>query len=154
MHTLSRCLVCLIFAASAFAQSPQGGAVDEVEIRRVVQKYMDARENKDTQALESLFTSDADQLVSTGEWRKGLGEIVRGTQANSQKTGGKRTIEVVSVRLVVPGVALVDGRYELKDLAGGGARKMWTTLLLIRHTDGWYITAIRNMLPADPVPSK
>jgi uncharacterized protein (TIGR02246 family) len=154
MHTIWKCLTCVIFVASAFGQSPEGRAGDEIAIREVVQKYMDARENKDSCALEALFTIDADQLVSTGEWRKGRGEIVQGTQASSQKTGGKRTIDVVSVRFVTSGMALVDGRYELTGLAGGGARKMWTTLILIRSIDRWRIAAIRNMLPAAPAPSK
>lgn len=139
---------------AVFARSTEEGAGDEVAIREIVQKYMNARETKDPRAMESLFTSDADQLVSSGEWRKGLGEIVRGTLASSQKTGGKRSIEVVSIRFVAPGVALVDGRYELTGLAGGEDRKMWTTLILVRSPDQWRIAAIRNMLPAAPVPTK
>jgi hypothetical protein len=51
-------------------------------------------------------------------------------------------------------VALADGRYELTGLAGGESRKMWTTLVLTRGADGWRIAAIRNMLPAAPVPAK
>ena len=127
---------------------------DEAAIRKVVQKYVDARESMDPQAIEALFTSDADQLVSTGEWRKGRSEVVRGTMASSQSSGGKRTITVESVRLVTPSVAIADGRYEITGLALGGTRAMWTSLVLTRSSDGWRITAIRNMLPAAPAPSK
>ena len=142
-----------LIAVSLFAQSPAGGAGEEVAIREVVQKYVDARENKDPHAIEALFTSDADQLVSSGEWRKGRSEVVRGTMASSQRSGGKRTITISSVRLVSPGVALADGRYEIAGLAGGESRRMWTTLVLTRGSDGWRIAAIRNMLPAAPTPS-
>ena len=140
----------LIFipAALLYAQS------DEAAIRAVVQKYVDARESMDAHAIEALFTSDADQLVSSGEWRKGRSELVRGTMASSQGSGGKRTITVVSVRLVAPDVAIADGRYEITGMAGGASRAMWTTLVLARGSDGWRITAIRNMLPAAPTPSK
>jgi uncharacterized protein (TIGR02246 family) len=140
----------LIFipAALLFAQN------DEAAIRMVVQKYVDARESMDTHAIEALFTSDADQLVSTGEWRKGRSEVVRGTMASSQSSAGKRTITVESVRFVTPSVAIADGRYEITGLAGGGTRAMWTSLVLTRGSDGWRITAIRNMLPAAPAPSK
>jgi ketosteroid isomerase-like protein len=74
--------------------------------------------------------------------------------ASSQGSGGKRTITVVSVRLVAPDVAIADGRYEITGMAGGASRAMWTTLVLARGSDGWRITAIRNMLPAAPTPSK
>lgn len=127
---------------------------DEAAIRKVIQKYVDARESMDAQAIEALFTSDADQLVSTGEWRKGRSEVVRGTMASSQSSGGKRTITVESVRLVTPSVAIADGRYEITGLALGGTRAMWTSLVLTRSSDGWRIAAIRNMLPASPAPSK
>jgi uncharacterized protein (TIGR02246 family) len=121
---------------------------DESAIRQVVQKYVDARESMVAKAIEALFTEDADQLVSTGEWRKGRGEVVKGTMASSQSSAGKRTITVVSVRFPAPGVAIADGRYEI---AGPVTRSMWTTLVLTRGSDGWRIAAIRNMLPA---PSK
>lgn len=154
MDVLLKYSVCLIFVASLFTQTPTGGAGDEAAIREVVKKYMDAREKNDASAIEAVFSIDADQLVSSGEWRKGRSEVVRGTLGSSQRSGGKRSINVVSVRFVAPDVAIVDGRYELTDLAGGESRRMWTTLVLIRGSDGWRITAIRNMLPAAVAPSK
>ena len=150
----SKYSVCFIIVASLFTQTPAGGAGDEAAIREVVKKYMDAREKNDASAIEAVFSIDADQLVSSGEWRKGRSEVVRGTLGSSQRSGGKRSIDVVSVRIVAPNVALVDGRYELTGLAGGESRRMWTTLVLIRGSDGWRITAIRNMLPAAAAPSR
>jgi uncharacterized protein (TIGR02246 family) len=130
------------------AQSPTGGGNEEAAIRDVVQKYVDAREATDAHAIQVLFTSDADQLVSTGEWRKGRDAVVRGTLASSQKSGGKRSITVESVRLLAHDVAIADGRYEITGMADGADRRMWTTLVLTRGRDGWRIAAIRNMLPA------
>jgi uncharacterized protein (TIGR02246 family) len=128
----------LVFlAGTLFAQS-----ADEQAVREVVRKYVDARDHPDARALEALFTADADQLVSSGQWRKGREEVVRGTIASSQNETGKRTITVESVRFLAPGVALADGRYEIGD------RKMWTSLLIVREPSGWRIAAIRNMLPA------
>jgi uncharacterized protein (TIGR02246 family) len=132
--------LCFVIAASLFAQTNE-----EAAIREVVKKYVDARDRADAKAIEALFTSDTDQLVSSGEWRKGRADVVRGTVASSQSATGKRTITVESVRLIAPDVALADGRYEI---AGPETRKMWTTLLLTRGPDGWRIAAIRNMLPA------
>jgi uncharacterized protein (TIGR02246 family) len=144
-NLLIRCLPCLLGAVSVLAQNP---AADEAAVRDVVKKYVDARERKDAKAVESLFTTDADQLVSSGEWRKGRGEVVKGTLASSQSNAGKRTITLDSVRFIAPGVAVADGRYEIAGGAGGESRKMWTAFVLARGPDGWRIAAIRNMLPA------
>ena len=127
---------------------------DEAAVRAVVSKYVDARERIDPKAVEQLFTSDADQLVSSGEWRKGREAVVKGTMASSSSTGGKRTIKVESVRFISSDVAIADGRYELTGLAGGVTRSMWTTFVLKRSSKEWRISAIRNMLPAAPAPGK
>src|SRR5579859_2613362 len=108
----------VLSAAGLFAQA------DDDSIRALVQKYMDARESQDAAAVGSLFTPDADQLVSSGVWRKGQDELVKGTLASSRNSTGKRTITLTSIRYVSPGVAIADGRYELGD------RKMWTCFVL------------------------
>jgi uncharacterized protein (TIGR02246 family) len=141
-------------ACVLLAQSPPSADADRAAIRGIVKEYVDAREKQDPKAVESLFTSDADQLVSSGEWRKGRTAVVKGTLNSSKQTGGKRTITVESIRFVTPDVALADGRYRLAELAGNTQRDMWTTLLLTRTAGGWRISAIRNMLPAPPAPVK
>ncbi|MBI1765905.1 MAG: SgcJ/EcaC family oxidoreductase [Acidobacteria bacterium] len=146
-------LFLLVTSTPWFTQKSSSGN-DEAAIRAVVQQYVDARERLDPKAVEQLFTSDADQLVSSGEWRKGREAVVRGTLASSTSTGGKRTITVEAVRFVTADVAIADGRYELTGLAGGATRSMWTTFVLKRSGKVWQITAIRNMLPAAPAPAK
>ncbi len=141
-----------VVTALAARNAPGGGSDDEA-IRGIVQKYVDARRHMDPAAIERLFSPDADQLVSSGEWRKGRAAIVRGTMGSSERTGGTRSIEVESVRFLTPSVAIADGRYELRGLAGGKTRRMWTTFVLTNASGEWRITAIRNMLPAPPAPS-
>lgn len=153
MHRQFAILFLIASIAPWFTQKSASGN-DEAAIRAVVGKYVEARERIDPQAVEQLFTSDADQLVSSGEWRKGREAVVRGTMASSGNTGGKRTITVESVRFITPEVAIADGRYELTGLAGGATRSMWTTLVLKRTGKDWRITAIRNMLPAASAPGK
>lgn len=147
MRALFPIVCCVAMALPSWAQDRAGGK-DETAIREIVAKYMDARERMDPHSINALFTEDADQLVSTGEWRRGRNEVVRGTMASSRNTGGKRSITVESVRFITPAVAIADGRYELTGLKGGADRRMWTTLVLKRTADGWRIEAIRNMLPA------
>jgi uncharacterized protein (TIGR02246 family) len=147
-------ILCCVVLFSSLSVQNSARSNDEAAIREVVSKYVDARERIDPKAVEELFTSDADQLVSSGEWRKGREAVVRGTMASSNSTGGKRSITVESIRLLSPDVALADGRYELTGLAGGATRSMWTTLVLKRTGKSWRITAIRNMLPAAPAPGR
>lgn len=149
MRVFRMCSLFFFAAACLFAQPGE-----EAAVRQVVQKYMDARDRNDARAIEALFTADADQLVSSGEWRKGRADVVKGTMASSQSSGGKRTITVTSVRFLAPSVAIADGHYDLTGLAGGATRNMWTSVVLARGADGWRIAAIRNMLPSAPVPSK
>jgi uncharacterized protein (TIGR02246 family) len=140
MRTLALLLAVLPLAA----QKP----ADETAVRDLVARYVDAREHRDPQAIESLFTPDADQLVSSGEWRKGREAVVKGTLASSESSGGHRTIAVESVRFLSPDSAIADGRYEIAGLAGAPARHMWTSIICARTPAGWRIAAIRNMLPA------
>lgn len=146
---MSRLLVMVLFIAGATAAPfAQAGLPRDAEIYDLVRRYVEAREARDPKAIEALFTADADQLVSSGEWRRGRDAVVKGTLASSAATGGSRTITVERVRRFGPDVAIADGRYEISGLAGGETRRMWTTFVAVRQNDTWRISAIRNMLPA------
>jgi uncharacterized protein (TIGR02246 family) len=143
--------LCFLTSAAVIAQSPGAAVKDEAAIREVVSKYVDAREKRDPKLLEALFTEDADQLTTTGEWRKGRDNVVRGGIASSQANPGSRQIAIETIRFVTPEVALADGRYEISGAQGAPPRRMWTTFVLTRvRPDEWRVTAIRNMAPTDP----
>src|SRR5262245_25360770 len=84
-------LCCIVSATPWFAQD-NARRDDEAAIREVVSKYVDARERVDPKAVEELFTSDADQLVSSGEWRKGRDAVVRGTMESSRNRSEERRV--------------------------------------------------------------
>ena len=149
MRVMLAVTISLLIVFQAPAPNAQPAARDEAAIRDVVKVYVDARERSDAAAIGALFTDGADQLTSSGDWRKGRDEIVRGTLASSKQTSGTRTITLETIRFPAPGVALADGRYEISG-AQEGTRRMWTTFLLVRTSDRWRIAAIRNMLPAAP----
>lgn len=146
-RTFLTVVLCLWSSGWLLGQGAAGRSGDEAAIREVVQKYLDAREQRDASAVAALFTEDADQLVSNGQWRKGRDELVKGTLGSSESNPGKRTLTVETIRFVAPGVALADARYEIVNPNGEVARKMWSTFLMTR-SDRWRIAAIRNMLPA------
>ena len=124
------------------ALAPAWGQSDEAAIREVVARYLAAREAQDVSRVEALFTEDADQLVSSGEWRRGREALVKGALASSRTNEGRRTVTVESIRYLGAEVAIADGRYEI------GERRMWSTFVMKRTAEGWRIAAIRNMLPA------
>jgi uncharacterized protein (TIGR02246 family) len=139
--------------AEGVQTSTPGEAAVEEAVRDLVRRYVDARERRDQSAIRRLFTADADQLTSSGEWRRGRDRVVEGALASSARTGGTRNIQVEHVRLLAPGVALADGRYAISGLEGGSTRRMWTTFVLRLDDAGWRIAAIRNMLPAGLPPA-
>jgi uncharacterized protein (TIGR02246 family) len=142
-----RLLVFTLLGASfaLHAQSPG----DDTAIRALVQSYFDAREHRDPGRLAGLFTANADQLVSSGEWRKGRQALVDGVLASSARESGKRTIEIETIRHLTADVAIADGRYTITGAAGpAGPRNMWSAFILQKQNGRWFIAAIRNMLPA------
>src|SRR6516164_9663048 len=120
----------ILLAVVALNALPAQTSGDEAAVKAVIVRYVDAREKREAAGIEALFTKDADQLVSSGEWRKGRDAVVRGTLASSESTGGRRTITVESVRFVSADVALADGRYEISGMAGGQSRRMWSTFVI------------------------
>lgn len=142
--------------AAAAAPAQPGADVatlDAAAIRNAIANYAAARESRDPKAIESLFTADADQLVSSGEWRRGRDALVKGALASSARTGGTRTLDVEALRMVGADTAIADARYEISGLEGGAVRRMWSTFVLVKQQGQWRISAIRNMLPAAPAPA-
>jgi uncharacterized protein (TIGR02246 family) len=138
----------LLSAGPAVAQAP---VADDAAIRAVVAAYAAARDKGDGEALAALFTADADQLVSSGEWRRGRPAVVQGSLTSSQQTQGARTFTIETVRMIAADVALADSRYDIAP-PGGPTRRMWASWLLVKDGTGWKIAAIRNMLPAPAAP--
>jgi uncharacterized protein (TIGR02246 family) len=147
--TIAAVTMGLVLGLTALAQQRSDRADDDAAVKDVVKRYVEARERGDAAGVAALFTADADQLVSSGEWRRGRDEVVKGTLASSKQTGGTRTIDVETVRFPSNDVAIADGRYAITGGATGD-RRMWSTFVMTRTKDGWKIAAIRNMLPAAP----
>jgi uncharacterized protein (TIGR02246 family) len=134
-------IAVFLLCTQLFAAQTGKTSADDAAVRDMVKRYADARDVSDPKAIGALFSDDADQLVSTGEWRKGKDALVRGMLASSARETGKRTLAVETVRFLGSDVAIADARYEIGD------RKMWSTFIMKRASGGWRIAAIRNMLP-------
>ena len=138
-------LLCLAAPTAAAPQSSAAQTTDEAAIRTVVRKYVNARELRDPKAIEAIFTADADQHTTSGEWRRGRGEVIRGSMESSTRNPGNRSITIETVRFITSDVAIADGPYEI--VTGGDVRRMWTTIILERESGVWRVAAIRNMVP-------
>lgn len=146
MKLLLTALLCFALTPAAWAQ-PSLSPADEQAVKDLVGRYNAARDLDDPAAIEALFTADADQLVSSGEWRRGRQALVDGMRKSTQSNPGRRTLAVDTVRPLTPDVAIADARYEIEG-QGGTTRRMWSTFLAVRTAGGWRIAALRNMLPA------
>jgi len=118
-------------------------------ITSLIDQYSEAREKSDTVLLKNILTIDVDQLVSTGEWRIGISAAVQGMLKSSANSPGTRTLRIENIRMVSPTTAIVDCRYEIQN-ADGAIRKMWSTFIVVAEKKNWKISAIRNMMPANP----
>ena len=140
-------LLLMTSISGANAQDTQPTEGQRKNIARLIDQYSQARESKDTLLLKKILTTDIDQLVSTGEWRMGMGAAVEGMMKSSAGNPGSRILSVDKLRLVTPACAIVDCRYEIA-AANGNIRKMWSSFLVVMDKGVWKISAIRNMLPA------
>ncbi len=106
-----------------------------------------ARETRDSELLKAILATDVDQLVSSGEWRRGVDEALKGMMRSSASRPGSRSLTVEKIRFLNPGSGIADARYEIKN-TDGTVRKMWSTFIVTYQDKRWKIAAIRNMLPA------
>jgi uncharacterized protein (TIGR02246 family) len=146
MRLIAAALGVLVMSPLLAGQGADVRARDETAVRDLVRRYVDARERRNAGDIEALFTADADQYTTAGEWRRGRAAIVPGALRSSEQNPGSRTIRVESVRFLTEDVAIADGPYEIVSGAAN-RRRMWTSIVVVRDRGTWKIAAIRNIAP-------
>ena len=139
----------LMLTTFTFSQDTMSTNEHEQKIQTLIDIYSQARTKKDSAVLRSILTADIDQLVSSGNWRKGKKESLQGMLRSSASNPGTRTLKIEKIRFLNSVSAIADARYQIRN-ADGTVRKMWSTFIVVYAEDKWKITAIRNMLPARP----
>lgn len=147
MKNIHFLLLLLLSTSFVYGQDTQLADSRQKDITMLIAQYSLARESGDTILLKKIITTDVDQLVSTGEWRSGIGAAVESMMKSSTNNPGSRTLKVDKIRLVTPVCAIVDCRYEIAN-ANGNPRRMWSSFIVVPNKGIWKIAAIRNMLPA------
>ena len=140
-------LISNLILANLNAQENIPSKKQSRDIHSLIDNYSMARAKKDTLLLKKILTTDIDQLVSSGTWRKGKQESMKGMLRSSKNNPGTRILKIESIRLLNPLCGIVDARYEITN-PEGVSRKMWSTFIVVAIEDEWKISAIRNMLPA------
>ena len=121
---------------------------DSQNIYRLIEQYNQAREEKNINLLKNILTTDVDQLVSSGEWRRGIETAIEGMLRSSNRNPGQRTITIEKIRFLDSSVAVVDTKYEIK-LDNNTVRNLWSTFIVVEEEGTWKIAAIRNMSPRE-----
>jgi len=142
------CLCVLAPVTMLHAQTISINEDDREQINTLIANYAKARTEKDVQLLTTILTGDIDQLVSTGEWRRGFNSSLEGMLRSSSSNPGGRTLTVENIRLLTEESAIVDCKYEIKN-TDGSMRRMWSTFVVVQEQSTWKIAAIRNMLPRE-----
>ena len=140
MKILALISLNLMLITTTFAQGNEQAIID------LVDQYGKARAEKNVDLLNAILVEEVDQLVSTGEWRRGLDESLAGMMRSSTRQPGSRSLSVENVRFITDQCAIADARYVI-DNGDGTERKMWSTFVAVLDGDQWKIAAIRNMLP-------
>lgn len=133
----------IVLRSGLFAQVR---ANEDQLIISLIDQYSLARDKQDTLLLKRILTEDVDQLVSTGEWRMGIGAAVKGMMQSSQGNPGSRKLIVDKIRFLDANNGIADARYEIQN-PDGTIRKMWSTFIVVNQKGKWKIAGIRNMLP-------
>ncbi|NKY30953.1 SgcJ/EcaC family oxidoreductase [Nocardia gamkensis] len=123
--------------------------IDDAEIRTLFRDLMQAWTDNDAEAYAGHFTADSDYVsydgtraIGRAEHQRNHDKLFRGVLAGSALVG-----DLESIRFVTPDVAILHGtasvlmpwRSRLPE-----RRRSRQTLVLVRTSEGWRITAIHN----------
>lgn len=128
----------------ALAEDTIDRTSDEAAIRHVTNEFILRREADDEAGLRALLTESCDQRLTSGRMRIGRDSVVSGALESTRRTGGKRIIELESIRFLGTDVAIGNGSYDSTGRADGTDLHMQTTMVYVRADGEWLIDAIRN----------
>jgi uncharacterized protein (TIGR02246 family) len=150
----------LLVAALAAELPAQGHPGAEQAVRAAVERFARGfRDASDPAAVAALFQPDADvRNLAQGWTRKGTAELERLWASGFERHRDfPRDVRVQTIRILAPGIALVDGSLErgAGQDPGGGAVPPWReyfSMVLMEQDGQWYIVAARagGWNPVDP----
>ena len=90
-------VIHLVCTVAILAQNSTSELKHREEIYALIENYTKSREMQDTALLNSILTTDIDQLVSSGEWRYGKEGAMKGMMRSSESNPGDRPLKVETI---------------------------------------------------------
>lgn len=145
-------MVALAAGQAASTGTPKGGdgekqpagGPEEKAIAQTLTKVADAYNKGDAEALAAAW-SDKGVYIShkTGDQVKGRDSIEKEFAAQfAQNKNAKLSMEIQSIRLITPDVAMLDGSAHV--VKGGSARESTFTMILTKNKGQWLIDSVRE----------
>jgi uncharacterized protein (TIGR02246 family) len=140
--------LCLAFACILQVRAEEPNP-DIVALQKAASDFVAAYNNKNAAALAALFTQEGEISDITGkDLTSGRSEIQARYEEVFAGDSPSMAIEVDSVRLVAPGLAVEDGTFHLTPAGDGNAPPHSTkyTAVLLRNDKGaWEIATTRDL---------
>lgn len=122
-------------AAALHAQS-----ADESAVRLQIERLVDRFNAKDPQGVANLYEPDADRRDGSGTWARGRSEVLQMYERAIHNVPNGVTIRFdFTIRVVAPGVALVDGNW-VSSLGTKGP----FTIVALKKSGTWLVAAGRQ----------
>tara|TARA_R100000027_G_scaffold27499_1_gene19904 strand:- start:1757 stop:2230 length:474 start_codon:yes stop_codon:yes gene_type:complete len=139
----------LISCGGGGPATPVGSASEHKRVRETLHTYVDGRQARDLQLVQSVLDPEVDQLTSRGEWRRGIDATTSGMKRSTATNPGDPSLTVETVRFLSHNVALADAQYVIEG-TDGPDRVIWSSFTLVKGRNGvWRISSIRNLLPSE-----
>jgi uncharacterized protein (TIGR02246 family) len=133
--------------------APQAGAgeVEELAaIRAVANSFLDAYRAKDSAAIGALFTENAEIVDDDGEMTLGRVAIVeRFTEIFKANESGKLDVELESIHLLSPGVAVEEGTATVSGDAGEKPETSRYSVIYVKQDGRWLQARIQDQTPSE-----
>jgi uncharacterized protein (TIGR02246 family) len=141
--------LALIFTPWARTDSPKN-PVEEV-LQKRAEAFVETFNKGDAKALAAFFTPDADLVDPEGhatKGRKAIEETYRKYFAENK--GAKLFIQINSVRVSRPDLALEDGVTEVVPAHGGPPSVARYSVVYVKSEGQWYLDSVREAIAVPP----
>ena len=120
-------------------------------IRAVGNSFLDAYRAKDAAALGALFTENAEIVDEEGEVTRGRPAIVeRFAGLFAANEGGKLDVDVESIRLLSPVVAVEEGTATVSGDDGEKPETSRYSVIYVKQDGHWLQARIQDQTPSEP----
>ena len=146
-------VMLMLTLASAHSQNADPNKASLEALADNAQKYVDAHNEGNPQAIANLFIPDGEIILSSGEIVSGRGEIEQYyTDLFSGEKRPRAALEAGSVRFITPKLAIEDGTLHVTRPTGEVISHNYTSTHLQQDNGTWLIASIRDEID-DVVPA-